>query len=70
VSPEEQAVLDQEEEARALQAARKKAEQARFEAWRDGLSPEELAQAMAGHPGGPKDAWLKRVWLERVSLKR
>ena len=46
VSPEEQILLDQEE-VRALLAAWKKAEQAQFEVWRDGLSPEELARAMS-----------------------
>lgn len=63
VSPEEQILLDQEE-VRALLAAWKKAEQAQFEVWRDGLSPEELARAMASYPGGPKDTWLRRVWQE------
>ena len=62
VSPEEQAERDAEEEARAVAVARQKAEQARFEAWRDGLSSEELARVMRGHPGGPRDAWLKAAW--------
>jgi hypothetical protein len=65
VSPEEQAILDAEQEARALLVARQKAEQAQFEAWRDSLSEEALRQAMQGSPGGPKDAWLKRIWKER-----
>jgi len=62
VSPEEQAAKDAEAEAKAVTAARHAAEQARFEAWRDRLSPEELADAMRGHPGGPRDAWLKTAW--------
>ncbi|WP_232286249.1 hypothetical protein [Solidesulfovibrio carbinoliphilus] len=62
VSPEEQAARDAEEEARAVVAARQAAEQARFAAWRDGLTPDGLAAAMRGHPGGPKEAWLKSVW--------
>jgi len=65
VSPEEQAAKDAEAEAKAVTAARHAAEQAQFETWRDGLSPDELADAMRGHPGGPKDAWLKKVWKER-----
>jgi hypothetical protein len=65
VSAEEQALRDAEEEARALLTARQKAEQAQFEAWRDGLGEEALREAMQGSPGGPKDAWLKRVWKER-----
>ena len=65
VSPEEQAARDAEEEARAVIAARQKAEQAQFEAWRDGLGAEALREAMQGHPGGNKDAWLKRVWREK-----
>ncbi|EFL50853.1 hypothetical protein DesfrDRAFT_2429 [Solidesulfovibrio fructosivorans JJ]] len=62
VSPEEQAARDAEEEARAVAVAWRKAEQAQFETWRDALSPEKLAQAMHGYPGGPKDAWLKAAW--------
>ncbi len=65
VSPEEQAAKDAEAEAKAVVAARQAAEQAQFEAWRDGLSPDELAAALRGHPGGPKDAWLKKVWRDR-----
>ena len=67
VSPEEQAAKDAEEEAKAVTVARQSAEKAHFEAWRDGLSPEELADAMRGHPGGPKDAWLKSVWKKNIS---
>jgi hypothetical protein len=66
VSPEEQAARDAEEEARDVTAARQQADQARYEAWRDGLTQDELAQAMQGHPGGPKEAWLKKVWKERT----
>ena len=62
ISPEEQAAKDLEAEAKAVTAARHAAEQAQFETWRDGLTPDELADAMRGHPGGPKDAWLKSVW--------
>ena len=65
VSPEEQAAKDAEAEAKAVVAARQAAEQAQFEAWRDGLSPDELADALRGHPGGPKDAWLKKIWRDR-----
>lgn len=65
VSPEEQAAKDDEARARATLAARQKAFQAQFEAWKAGLSDKELAQAMVGHPGGPKDAWLKKVWKEK-----
>lgn len=62
VSPEEQAAKDAEAEAKAVTVARQSAEQAQFETWRDGLSSDELADAMRGHPGGPKDAWLKTAW--------
>ncbi|MFU2207854.1 hypothetical protein [Solidesulfovibrio sp. C21] len=62
VSPEEQAARDAEEEARAVAAAWRKAEQTQFETWRDALSPEQLAEAMHGYPGGPRDAWLKAAW--------
>lgn len=62
VSPEEQAARDAEEEARAVAAAWRKAEQTQFETWREALSPEQLAEAMHGYPGGPRDAWLKAAW--------
>ena len=65
VSPEEQAAKDAEAEAKAVTVARHAAEQAQFEAWRDGLAPSELADAMRGHPGGPRDAWLKSVWKKQ-----
>jgi len=67
VSPEEQAAKDAEEEARSVIAARQKAEQVQFEAWRDGLTPDELTKALKGHPGGPKDAWLKSVWKKNLT---
>lgn len=66
VSPEEQAAKDAEAEAKAITAARHAAEQAQFEAWRDGLSPDALVAAMRGHPGGPKDAWLKAAWKKQL----
>lgn len=62
VSAEEQAARDVEAEAKAVVAARQAAETAQFEAWKSGLSETEKSEAMRGHPGGPKDAWLKRVW--------
>jgi hypothetical protein len=62
VSAEEQAARDIEAEAKAVIAARQAAETARFEAWKSGLSEAEKSEAMRGHPGGPKDAWLRRVW--------
>ena len=69
VSPEEQAAKDAEEEAKVVTVARQSAEKAQFEAWRDGLSPDELSDAMRGHPGGPKDAWLKSVWKKNNSIQ-
>ena len=64
----DQAAKDAEEEAKAVTVARQSAEKAQFEAWRDGLSPDELADAMRGHPGGPKDAWLRSVWKKSNSI--
>lgn len=69
VSPEEQAARDEEAQARSVALARQKAEQAQFETWRDGLSQEEHKDALQGHPGGSKDAWLRRVWKERHAAK-
>lgn len=65
VSAEEQALRDQEEEAKAIFSARKNAEQAQFEAWQASLSPEEMADCLRDHPGGPKEAWLKHIWKEK-----
>jgi hypothetical protein len=65
VSAEEQAIRDAEVEVKAQAQARQKAEISRFEAWRDSLSAAALHDALKGHPGGPKDAWLRKVWKER-----
>lgn len=69
VSAEEQAIRDAEEEARAISQARQEADAAAFEAWRGGLSAQELSDAMKGHPGGPRDAWLRKVWRERAETE-
>ena len=66
VSPEEQAALDAQAEAKAVIEARQRAEAMQFEAWRAELTPEELAEAMVGCPGGPREQWLKRYWKIRV----
>lgn len=66
MSPDEQAAKDAEEEARAVIAARQKAEQVQYEAWRDGLSADELAAVMIGHPGGPKEQWIRTHWKKHV----
>lgn len=65
VSPAEQAALDAEAEARAVCQARQRQEQAAFEAWKAGLSPDALRRAMIGHPGGPKDVWLRAQWKKQ-----
>lgn len=62
VSPEEQAARDAEQEAKAVTAARKQAETASFEAWRDALTPDDRDRAMTGYPGGPRDTWLRTYW--------
>jgi hypothetical protein len=67
VSPEEQAAKDAEDEAKAVIAARQAADQARFEAWKAGLDEQALDEAMRGHPGGSRDAWLKKIWRERAA---
>ena len=64
VSLEEQALRDAEAEAKSLAAARQRAETARFEAWKAGLSPEELEKYLHGHPNDPADGWLRRVWKD------
>jgi len=54
VSAEEQALRDAEQEARALLDARQKAEQAQFEAWRDGLGEEAWPRPCGARPAGPR----------------
>ena len=27
--------------------------------------PEEMADCLRDHPGGPKEAWLKHIWKEK-----
>jgi len=66
VSPAEQAALDAQAEAKAVIEARQRAEAMQFEAWRTGLAPEELAAILAGHPGGPREPWLKSYWRMHV----
>ena len=65
ISPQEQAEKDDEAEAKALIDARNAADQARFQAWKTGLSENDFQEAMKGFPGGDRDAWLKKVWKER-----
>ena len=68
VSPEEQALIDAEATAKALLATRQRAEQAQFEAWKGGLSPEDLEAAMAGYVGGPREQWLKTHWKKKCRI--
>jgi len=65
VSPEEQALIDTEETAKTLLTIRQRAEQAQFEAWRAGLTPQDLEAAMVGFVGGPKEQWLKAHWIKK-----
>lgn len=65
ISPQEQAEKDLEAEAKAVLAARQAAEIKQFEVWKLELSEKDLEEAMKGHPGGPKDAWLRKIWMER-----
>jgi len=65
VSAEEQALRDEEEEAKAMSLAAKASAQARFQAWVDTRTPEQLEIALKGFPGGDRQAWLKRVWQEQ-----
>ena len=67
ISPEEQAARDTELEARAVMTQRHKAEQARFEAWKTSLTSDDLERIFAGYLGGPREAWLKKVWKETAS---
>jgi hypothetical protein len=69
VSAEEQAEIDAAEEAKRLREVRKRREEAEFEAWRAGLTPEEVENALRGKPGRPgqgEEAWLKNIWRTQV----
>ena len=70
ISPEEQALNDSEETAKALLIARQRAEQAQFDAWKAGLTPEYLEAAMVGFVGGPKDQWLKAYWMKHYRMSK
>ncbi len=64
VSAQEQAERDAAEEAKALAKAREETREARFQAWRRGLTSEERETVLAGRQG-PEEAWLKNVWVKR-----
>uniref|UniRef100_I2PZD0 Putative transcriptional regulator n=1 Tax=Desulfovibrio sp. U5L TaxID=596152 RepID=I2PZD0_9BACT len=65
VSMEEQAAKDKEETARAVSFWRQKADAARFEAWRDGLSPSEMEHMFEGFPD-LREGWLKAYWKKFI----
>uniref|UniRef100_I2PZY8 Uncharacterized protein n=1 Tax=Desulfovibrio sp. U5L TaxID=596152 RepID=I2PZY8_9BACT len=65
VSAEEQAAKDKEETARAVSFWRQKADAARFEAWRGGLSPSEKEHILEGFPD-LREVWLKAYWKKFI----
>ncbi len=65
-SPDERALKDQEEEARALQEAQRKKEMAAFEAWRGSLSQEEM-DTITQNSYGPQEEWLKHYYRKHVA---
>lgn len=66
VSPAEQAEKDAEEEARRIMEARKKREEAEFEAWLGDLKPEERNAILRKAPPGPANMTLKIAWRKHV----
>lgn len=62
VSREEAEAASAAEELKRRREAAAKLEEARFEHWRASLGEEELARAMAGCPGGPREQWLRNYW--------
>ncbi|MFA6605353.1 MAG: hypothetical protein WCS88_05220 [Patescibacteria group bacterium] len=66
VSSAEQAEKDAEEEARRVEEARKKREEAEFQVWLGGLAPEDRDSIVNnGSPGRP-DYKLKAAWREQT----
>ena len=65
VSREEVEAKAAAEEARHRKEAAELLEDQRFHEFMAGLSPEALEEAMRGHRGGPREAWLKFVWRSR-----
>ncbi len=63
VSPEEQAKLDAEAEAKRLLEANRRAREAQFEAWKAGLGEEGRKAILAAkRRPGPDDAFLRVHW--------
>ena len=70
VSREEVEAAAAAEELKRRRAAAARLEDARFEAWRASLGEEDLARALAGCPGGPKEQWLRNYWRKHGSAVR
>ncbi len=66
VSREEELLNQAAKEHEQRRQAARQLEDSRFQAWRDGLSPAQLDEAMRGCPGGPKDIWLKTYWKKNL----
>ena len=66
VSREETAAAAAADELRRRREAADALETARFEQYLADLSPEALLAAMAGFPGGSREAWLKNHWRRQV----
>ncbi len=62
VSREEAEAASAAEELKRRREAAAKLEEARFESWRASLGEEDLARALAGCPGGPREQWLRNYW--------
>ncbi len=62
VSREEVEAASASAELKRRREAAAKLEEARFESWRASLGEEDLARALAGCPGGPKEQWLRNYW--------
>lgn len=67
VSREETEAASAAEELKRRREAAAKLEEARFEHWRASLGEEDLARAMAGCPGGPREQWLRNYWRRHGS---
>jgi len=72
VSPAEQAEKDGEKEARRIMEAHKKREEAEFQAWCCGLTPEEKTVILRQYNGGfaSEEYRLKVAWMQRSEKAR
>jgi len=64
ISPEEQAIKDEQEEMERKLKALKQKEEIEFQVWKESLSKEELEKILKNKKG-PKEQWLRYIWKQK-----